>query len=310
MEWRRAVLNIVIAGALSFCAFRGLGNARDDRTGETVFRSESRLVLLDVSIRDRAGRFVAGLSKENFVLLENNVPQRITTFSNNDLPVTVGILVDESRSMAPKRAEVLAAAEAFIHESNLRDEMFVLNFNDTVRRGLPDQIRFSDSMEQLRSALERGIPQGKTALYDAIVSGLKQVEKGTSGRKALVVISDGGDNASHYKRTQMLDAVAGNIATIYTVGLFDADDPDRNPGVLKEISRLSGGDAYFPARASQMTSVCRGIADDIRARYTLGFLPQANNGAVRRHLRVSVRAPGHTRLTARTRTSYRYDELK
>jgi Ca-activated chloride channel family protein len=311
MKRRRPMRNFAVTGVVSFLLCPFIGSPRDDRPREDyVFRSEVRLVLLDVSVKDRAGGFVRGLSKENFDVLENNESQQITVFANNDLPATVGILVDQSRSMAPKRADVLAAAETFIQESNPRDEFFVLNFNDTVKRGLPSQIQFSDNIKQLRSALYRGIPEGKTALNDAIVDGLKQLELGTRGRKALIVISDGGDNASQHKRQKMLDMVEGNTASVYTIGLFDADDPDRNPGILKRLAKSSGGEAYFPESASRMESVCRGIAEDIRARYTIGYLPRASNGAgTRRHIRVFVKYPGHPKLTAWTRASYRYEEL-
>jgi len=311
MTRRLAIRNIAVAGAVSlyFCPL--LGSPRDDRPGEDyVFHSEVRLVLLDVSVKDRAGSFVKGLSKEAFDVFENNVSQNITVFANNDLPVTVGILVDESGSMAPKRADVLAAAETFIQESNSRDEIFVLNFNDTVKRGLPNQTLFSDNIKQLRSALYRGIPGGKTALNDAVVDGLKQLELGTRGRKALIVISDGGDNASQYKRQEMLDKIEGSVATVYTIGLFDANDSDRNPGVLNRLAKISGGQAYFPESSSRMASVCRDIAEDIRARYTIGYLPQERKGTgSQRHIRISARIPGHAKLTARARTSYRYDEL-
>jgi Ca-activated chloride channel family protein len=168
-----------------------------------VIRSDVRLVLLDVSVKDREGGFTAGLSKDNFRVEENGDRQPITVFANNDIPVTVGILVDNSRSMAPKRAEVLSAATAFIEGSNPQDEIFVLNFNDTVRRGLPGSMLFSDDVTQLRAALSRGTPEGRTALNDAIVDivdGLQQLGHGKRDKKTLVIISDGGDNASHRTR--------------------------------------------------------------------------------------------------------------
>src|SRR5208283_3709325 len=141
----------------------------------------------------------------------------------------------------PKRADTLAAAEIFIEESNPRDEIFVINFNDSVRRGLPPGTLFSDDLQQLRAALQRGVPEGKTALHEAIMAGLKQLDLGTRDKKALVVISDGGDNASQHKRPEVLDLVERSIATIYAVGLFDNDDPDRDPAILHRLARISGG---------------------------------------------------------------------
>ncbi len=306
MTRRWAIRNLMVAGAASFLP-RAPAAVPPDDPQDYIIRSEVRLVLLDVSVKDPDGGFVAGIPKDNFGIFEDNVRQPITVFANDDLPVTVGILVDESRSMTPKRADVLSAAETFIEESNPRDQVFVLNFNDTVKRGLPDQVLFSGDIEQLRSALYRGIPEGRTALYDAIVDGLNQLELGRRDKKTLIVISDGGDNASRHKRRDTLDRVERNIATIYTVGLFNAGDPEQDPGILKQLARISGGEAYFPLRPAGMVAVCRGIAKDIRTRYTIGYVPPAGNGAdALRHIRVSVSVAGRPRLTARTRTRYRY----
>jgi Ca-activated chloride channel homolog len=177
--------------------------------GSGIYRlsSEVRLVLLDVSVKDSRGGFVTGLSKENFNIIENGRPQNITVFDRDDVPVTVGIVVDESLSMTRKRAEVLTAAKTLIEESNRQDEIVVLNFNDRVRPGLPGDIPFSDDIQQLRFALPRGVPEGKTALYDAVVAGLRQLALGRRDKKTLVVISDGGDNASKHKRRDTLEMV-------------------------------------------------------------------------------------------------------
>jgi Ca-activated chloride channel family protein len=274
-----------------------------------TFRSDVRLVLLDVNVKDRDTGTILGLSKENFTVLEDGRPQPITVFDRNDLPVTVGILVDESRSMSIKRSEVLTAAETFIQESNRHDQIFVLNFNDRVMPGLPEGTLFSDSIPQLRSALHRGVAEGKTALYDAVTDGLKQLELGQRDKKTLIVISDGGDNTSKHTRKQMLDAVERSIATIYTIGLFDLDDPDRDPGILRQLARISGGETYFPASASVMVPVCRQIAKEIRTRYTIGYLPKNSKPGSLRHVQVNVSAPGHAKIIVHARTSYRDDTI-
>lgn len=308
MKRRFAALNLIVASAVSFPVPGLCAASPVEEQPDFTIRSDVRLVLMDVSVKDREGGFVSGLSKDNFTVSENGRPQRITAFAHDDIPVTVGILVDESFSMTPKRADVLTAAQTFIEESNPHDEVFVLNFNDKVRRGLPDKVLFSDNVLQLRSALHRGIPEGKTALNDAIVEGLKQLELGRRDKKTLVVISDGGDNASQHKRGEMLDKVERSVATIYTIGLYDSDDPDRNPGILRELAKISGGEAYFPERPSGMIPVCRRIAKDIRTRYTLGYIPQAENGpGSLRHIRVRVRTDDHRKLSLRTRSSYSYD---
>ena len=307
MNRRAAIRKLLLAAAGSF-GYGPLQAAPPDDPPDFVIRSDVRLVLLDVSVRAPDGGWVSGLSKDNFRVDENGVPQNITVFADNDIPVTVGILVDNSRSMTPKRAEVLAAAITFIEGSNPHDEIFVLNFNDTVKRGLPKDVLFSDDIRLLRAALKSGFPEGRTALNDAIIDGLRQLEQGKRDKKTLVVISDGGDNASQHTRRQLLDAVEGNIATIYTIGLFDPSDPDRNPGILKRLARITGGVAYFPDSAQHLTESCKRIAKDIRTRYTVGYPPPESNGGSLRRVRVHVSAPGHAGLIARTRLSYRYEE--
>lgn len=278
---------------------------------EFVFHSEARLVVLDVSVENHDGGYVSGLSKENFKVFENNRQQPITVFAHSDLPVTIGLIVDESRSMSPKRPAVLTAALSFIAESNPADQVFVLNFNDKVKPGLIAPQQFSDNREELRAALFRGVSEGRTALFDAVVDGLAQLQLGQRDKKALVVISDGGDNASLHTRHQTLDRIVGSTATIYTVGLFDADDPDRDPGILRQLAQISGGRAYFPEDVSEMVPVCRRIARDMRSRYTLAYLPPAGKDlkAVR-SIRVEASAPGHAAMIARTRTSYRYEAVE
>jgi len=309
MKRRRSVRNITLAGAVS--VFVGLAAALPQELPPAfTIRSDVRLVLLDVAVTNRKGAAVAGLQKANFDVTEDGVRQAISVFANDDVPVTVGIVVDESLSMAPKRAEVLAAAQTLIAKSNPRDEIFVLNFNERVTRGLPEGTLFSDNIGQLGAALRRGVPEGRTALNDAIVAGLEQLQMGRRDKKTLVLISDGGDNASRATRRQMFEHVERSLATIYTIGLFEPGDPDRDPGLLKELARTSGGEAYFPADLSSLAAICRGIAREIRSRYTVGYTPSAGTYGVLRHIRVYVSAPGKTGLIARTRTTYRYEPIE
>ena len=300
MKRRTAIPILAIAGAVSL-AYLFAGDTAENFT----IRADVRLVLLDVSVTNREGGLVAGLTQDKFRVFDNGKPVDLSVFANNDVPVTVGILVDESYSMAPKRKDVLDAALTFIEASNPRDEVFVLNFNDTVRRGLPHGVLFSDNIAQLQAALDRGRPEGKTAFNDAIVAGLRQLELGKRDKKTLVLISDGGDNASRSNRREMVDLVEKNAATIYTIGLFDEGDVDRNPGILRQLARMTGGEAYFPETPAGMIPVCRDIATSIRTRYTLGYRPRAEEATrTRHHIRVEVAAAEHGRLTARTRTGY------
>jgi Ca-activated chloride channel homolog len=275
---------------------------------ESTFRSESALVLLDVSVKDDDGRFVPGLRKENFFVLEDGKPQHLRVFDAEDRPVTVGIVVDDSRSMIPKKADVLTAARTFIEESNRLDEVFVLHFNEKISRGLPSDVPFSSDPVQLMAALSRGFPGGKTALYDGLSEGLMHLNRGSRSKKTLVLISDGGDTASHRSRKETIDMVERSAATIYGIGLFDAEDPDHDTGFLRRIAKVSGGETYLPANSSDMVRACRRLAKEIRTRYTIGYVPQASRDAGHfRNIQVRARDLEHGKLNVRTRSGYKYE---
>jgi VWFA-related protein len=313
MKRRWAIRSVTIAGAvLCFSLLTGhilSQQTQSQANRDFVIRSDVKLVLLDVAVKDRTGGLVGNLTRDNFTVLENGQRQQITAFANDDVPVTVGILVDESRSMMSKRNEVLTAAGDFIRTSNPRDEMFVLNFNDDVKRGLPSSTLFSDNADQLRAALDRGVPRGMTALNDAVVAGLEQLALAKRAKKALVLISDGGDNASAHTRSQMFHMVEGSPATVYAVGLLDPADPDRNPRILQHLAYVSGGEAFLLEGLEGLTPTCEAIAKEIRTRYTIGYVPTAGKPGSLRHIQVRVSAPGKSGLVARTRTSYRYEDL-
>jgi Ca-activated chloride channel family protein len=283
----RRNVDLLIAGALagSSLGAQDLSSAAKDFT----IRTTTRLVLLDVSVRDPKGGFVSGLSKDSFKIYENGKPQEITQFANADIPVTVGIVLDNSAS-------------------NPQDEIFVINFNEKVYRGLPDTVLFSDNVQQLRSALWKGTPEGRTALYDAVMTGLHQLDMGRRDKKTLILISDGGDNISTYSFKDVEKALLSSLATVYTIGIFDEDDPDRNPGVLKSLARISGGEVFFPPKLEGIVPICRRIAADVRSRYTIGYIPSDANGKGVRHVRVNVNSPERGKLVARTRTSYLYED--
>ena len=295
---------------LLFCAaVAGVGQRnqpekKKQEEQDYTIRTTSRLVLLDVSVKDAAGGFVSGLSKDNFKVYENGKPQTITEFANADIPVTVGMVVDESGSMRPKRVEVIAAALEFIQASNPQDEIFVINFNEKARRGLPEIQIFSDNIDDLQAALWKGLPEGRTALYDAIEMALHQLDLGRRDKKTLLVISDGGDNISAHKFPELMHDVLVSTATIYTVGIFDEDDPEKNPGVLERLAHVSGGAVYFPKTLKEIAPICRQIAKDIRTRYSIGYIPAVENGKPERRIKVVASAPDHGKLIVRTRSSY------
>ena len=262
------------------------------------------LVVLHATVTDRQGGFVSGLAEKDFQVYEDGVPQSIRLFINEDLPVTAGLVIDHSTTMVPKLAEVSAAARTFVRASNRQDEMFVVNFNEKVSLGLATA-RFTDSVSQLQDAIRNAPVEGRTALYDAVARALTELQGGSRDRKVLIVISDGGDNASARTLDQVMKLAAQSSAVIYTVGLFDQDDPDRNPAVLKSLARATGGEAFVPQQFSEVVAICERIARDIRHQYTIGYVPikPAGDGAYHA-IRVLARAQSRGRLSVRTRTGY------
>jgi|SRR5581483_1707764 Ca-activated chloride channel family protein len=279
------------------------GNTGEDFT----IRSDVRLVLLDVSVRDPKGGFVSGLKKDDFTVYEDGKQQTISQFADQDIPVSIGIVMDESGSMRPKRPEAITAALTFIQASNPEDEAFIINFNDKVYHGLPDTVLFTDNTNMLRQALWSTAPEGRTALNDAIFASLHQLDMGRRAKKTLVLISDGGDNCSTHTKKDVERKVNETVATIYTIGIFDSDDPDKNPGLLKWLANVSGGMAYFPQTLDGIVPVCRQIAKDIRTRYTIGYVPPDGPPGQLRHIKVSVNSAERGKLIARTRTQYTYN---
>jgi VWFA-related protein len=263
------------------------------------------LVVLPATVIDRQGGFVSDLGEQNFEVYENGVPQRIRLFKNEDIPVTVGLVVDHSSTMGSKLAEVTAAARTFVRSSNQEDEMFVVNFNENVSLGLPRTTRFTNSTAELERAITAAPAGGQTALYDAIAKALEELQAGSRDKKVLIVVSDGGDNASARSLSQVMKLAEQSSAVIYTLGVFDEEDPDRNPAVLKRLAQATGGEAFFPSQLSEVVAICGRIARDIRHQYTIGYVPSnlTRDGAYRA-IRVRARANGHDRLSVRTRAGY------
>ncbi|MEO8662561.1 MAG: VWA domain-containing protein [Bryobacteraceae bacterium] len=270
-----------------------------------VLRVTSDLVLLDVSVKSGSGERISGLTKENFKVYEDGKLQALTHFSTEDVPVTAGLVMDTSGSMRAKRPEVITAAMVFIGASNPKDEIFVVQFSDSAKLSLPENIPFSSDVSQLRNALWKGTPDGRTALNDAIILALKHLEMGRRDRRALVLVSDGGDNSSLHNAGDVLQAVLESRATIYTIGVYDADDPDKNPGVLKRLASISGGETFLQAELASLKGICEEIASDIRTRYTIGYVPvRSGEEGASRKVRVAVSSASGGKFIAHTRTRY------
>jgi VWFA-related protein len=263
------------------------------------------LVALEATVRDRGGHAVPDLDSKDFDVFEDGRPQTIRLFRHEDTPVAVGLVIDHSGSMREKLGDVTAGARAFVRSSNSRDQMFVVNFNEIVSLGLPVGMRFSDSAEQLGEAIGGTPAIGTTALYDAIIAALKRLEEGNRDKKVLIVISDGGDNASKARLDTVLEMAEHSSVTIYAIGIFDSDDPDGNPKVLHRLAHETGGEAFFPARLSEAVEICERIARDIRDQYTIGYSSTNGNRSEAYHkVRLVARAKTGGKLTVRTRAGY------
>lgn len=262
------------------------------------------LVLLDVSVKDPRGGYVTGLSKKNFQVFEDGRQRDITQFASVDTPVTVGLVVDNSGSMRLKRPEVVLAGLAFAKQSNPQDEFFVVNFNNSVVRGLPARTLFTDDLQALRAALYYGQPAGQTALYDAVAYGLKHLEYSHRDKRTLIVVSDGGDNVSRTRFAELMKLIEASRATIYTVGLYDPEDHDLNPAVLRKMSSVSGGESFEPEKLDDVVPVFNKISKDIRNCYTVGYVPdEMNDKHIVRSVKVTA-TEDNRRLLTRTRASY------
>ncbi len=270
-----------------------------------VFKAESSLVVLHVTVKDKQNRYVGGLSREAFEVFEDGRPQEVSLFTTEDAPVTVGLLIDSSGSMHSNRELVLAAATAFVERSNHSDEVFGLTFNERVRAALPPDMPFTSDAQVLRGALADAIStRGRTALYDAIADGIEYLSAGKYERKVLVVVSDGGDNASETTFEELLGKVRASNVVIHAVGLVDPVEPDSNPKRLRQLAEASGGLAFRPGNARQVREAIERVALDIRSAYTVGYSPAETAAGGFRRIRAGVRTPDGRSVVVRTRAGY------
>ncbi len=269
------------------------------------FSTESQLVVLHVAVRNGDG-YVDGLDRDAFHVLENDEPQTVSFFSSQDAPVTVGLLVDGSGSMGPNRTLVVAAARAFGDTSNPEDEMFVLGFNERVNAPLSADDPFTHDPSVLESAVGRAIiGRGQSAVYDAVAAGLAYVERGGYERKVLVLVSDGGDNASSLGRKAILARAQASNVVIYTVGVIDPITTESDPGFLKQLSEATGGQSFEPQSVSQVGRALERVSRDIRNMYTIGYVPRSTlEREGLRRIKVEVRLPNGRKAKVRTRHAY------
>jgi Ca-activated chloride channel family protein len=274
---------------------------------QAIISVKTELVVVPAVVTDARGQHVSGLSQENFRVYEDGRPQDIGVFQRGEASVTLGLIVDRSRSMRPKTALLLAAVSAVLHSSRPGDELFAVDFNDRVLPAASGSPPFTDDVKVLETALTAVQAEGRTALYDGVAEGLMHLQLGHAGRQALIVVSDGGDNASQHTYTQILALARRSEAVIYAIGLLgmSPDEEDEDAGLLKRLCKETGGVAYFPKTAGEIAAVSTHIANDLREQYTLGFTPaERTDKRAFRTIKVTAIAAGQGGLHVRTRAGY------
>jgi VWFA-related protein len=278
------------------------------QAGSAQIRRNVNMVVLPVTVVDKQGNFIETLKQNNFKVYEDGVEQKIALFNREDIPVTMGLVIDNSGSMRNKLPRVTAAALTMVETSNPDDQVFVVNFNEDYY--LDQQSDFTNSIPVLKDALARIDARGSTALYDAVLASLHHLKKGHRDKKVLVVITDGEDDASQHSLKYTVHAASQSNAIIYTVGLLSQEDHGaarRAKRALEALSDATGGMAFFPKSVSAVHQICLRIAKDIRNQYLIGYYPtnpQTNGGF--RHVKVKLVDVPHDlgKLFLRTRLGY------
>jgi len=248
---------------------------------------EVDLVELHVSVVDEKDRMVGGLLKEHFRITENRVEHPIAVFKHEDIPVSLGLVIDNSRSIEPRKQRLDAAALAFVQKSNQEDETFVVHFDFDARLSQS----FTGDERVLETVLAGTKPYGQTALYDALILALEQMEKAQYQKKAILVISDGLDNASKNTLADAIEKIKQSRVAFYTVGLLSAGEGAKAEQDLLKIAEVSGGKAYFPQNEDEARNMMERIARDLREQYTIGYFSSSARDGSWRSVRVEVKPP-------------------
>jgi len=275
----------------------------DDESSGFVFKTQVREVILHAIVVDERRRLVTDLDRSAFTAFENGVPQATTSFHRDDVPVAMGIVIDNSGSMREKRDKVNQAVLNLIGASGPKDESFVVNFSQD---SFLDQ-DFTSDPSLLQEALQKVSAQGGTAMYDAIVASAVHLKNNTRvQRKVLLVITDGRDNASQETLQEAVRRLQQeNGPTLYAIGLLGDELQHSDTGALQSLAEVTGGVAFFPKSLDEVSDITRVVARDIHSQYTIGYKPtdHSKTGGYRT-VEVRAQAPGHGKLTVRTRSGY------
>jgi VWFA-related protein len=272
----------------------------------TVFRADTRRVICHTTVLDKAGHLVTNLKQEAFTIFENDIKQDILLFKREDVPVSMGLIIDNSGSMRAKRSSVEAAALALVKDSNPDDEVFIVNFNDDAFIDNPHGKEFLTSIEEMQEALTRIDSRGGTAMRDAIDKSIEWLKKAHKDKKVLVVVTDGVDNASSVPLEDLVRNARQSEVLIYSVGLLTEEEKRSAASAKRQLNTLTeatGGVSFYPKELAEVDRIAHEVARDIRSQYTIGYKPsnEALDGTYRR-IKVTVKAPGNP--TPRTRTGY------
>src|SRR2546430_2688736 len=281
-------------------------DANAGKQGSSI-KVDVNLVVLHTTVLDERQRFADGLKSENFRVFEDKVEQKLSVFKREDVPVSMGVVIDNSGSMRDKRPRVNEAALTLVQSSNPQDEAFVVNFNDDYYLDLDKD--FTSSIPELKEALERIDARGSTALYDAIIGSLDHLKKGHKDKKVLLVVTDGEDNTSHNTLEKTIREIQKTDTVIYTIGLLSEESKKkakRAKRALEQIAQASGGLSYFPENVEDVHNICEQVAHDIRNQYTLAYYPtNTKRDGTFRSVQVEIIPPrGRGKLQARTRNGY------
>jgi VWFA-related protein len=271
--------------------------------GTFTFKKKVEEVVLHATVVDQRQHLVTGLRQNDFVVFEDGRPMPITSFRQEDIPVAIGIVIDNSGSMRDKRQKVNQAALNLVRASNPQDQVFVVNFNDEYYL---DQ-DFTSDLNRLREGLEHIESRGGTALYDAVVASADHLAKGARlDKKVLLIVTDGEDNASRESLEQCVRRLQDlNGPAVYSIGILGDDrEAHRAKRALTALALQTGGVAFFPKDLNEVDNISREVAHDIRNQYTIGYKPTDPNRAGYRSVRVEAHAPGYKRLVVRTRSGY------
>ncbi len=268
-----------------------------------TFRADTRLVVLHASVVDKKGKLVTTLGKDAFKVYENGTQQQIKLFRREDVPVSLGILIDDSGSMRDKRARVSAAALALVKASNPQDEAFIVNFNDEAYLDVP----FTNDITKMQDGLQKIDSRGGTAMRDAISMSIDYMkEKAKRDKKVLLVVTDGNDTASMETLEKLVQKARQSEILIYGIGILGEEEPRESKKAqraLKALTEASGGMVYYPKQLQDVEEMSLQVAHEIRNQYIIAYSPQiqALDGSFRQ-IKVTVNGPG--RPTVRTRTGY------